>query len=121
MRTQIPTWFATALQYFAIVTRKTLSASAARLASGRALLVALVLGLTSWAVAADPASYVVKDLGVLPGNSSSIAFGINQRGDVVGWSMVTTVGQIVALFSVLCRNCRNQAIADYLGNRPSVG
>jgi len=87
MRTQIPTWFATALQYFAIVTRKTLSASAARLASGRAPLVALVLGLTSWAVAADPASYVVQDLGVLPGNSSSIAFGINQKGDVVGWSM----------------------------------
>jgi len=46
-----------------------------------------VLGLTSWAVAADPASYVVQDLGVLPGNSSSIAFGINQKGDVVGWSM----------------------------------
>ena len=87
MRTQIPTWFATALQYFAIVTRKTLSASGARLASGRAPLVALVLGLTSWAVAADPASYVVQDLGVLPGNSSSIAFGINQKGDVVGWSM----------------------------------
>ena len=31
--------------------------------------------------------------------------------------MVTTVGQIVALFSVLCRNCRNQAIANYLGEQ----
>ena len=87
MRGQILMWLAASLQYFAIVTRKTLSASAARLASGRAPLVALVLGLTSWAAAADPASYVVQDLGVLPGNSSSIAFGINKKGDVVGWSM----------------------------------
>src|SRR6476661_5803154 len=87
MRAQISIWFAASLQYFAIVTRKTLSAGAARLASGRAPLAAIVLALTSWAVAADPASYVVKDLGVLPGNSSSIAFGINQKGDVVGWSM----------------------------------
>ena len=87
MRAQISMWFAASLQYLAIVTRKTLSASAARLGSGRAPLVALVLGLTSWAAAADPASYVVQDLGVLPGNSSSIAFGINKKGDVVGWSM----------------------------------
>ena len=38
MRAQIPMWFAASLQYLAIVTRKTLSASAARLASGCALL-----------------------------------------------------------------------------------
>jgi probable HAF family extracellular repeat protein len=49
--------------------------------------VTLVLGLTSWAVAADPASYVVQDLGVLPGHSSSVALGINQKGEVVGWSI----------------------------------
>jgi probable HAF family extracellular repeat protein len=30
--------------------------------------------------------YIVQDLGALPGDSSSIAWGINQRGDVVGWS-----------------------------------
>jgi probable HAF family extracellular repeat protein len=87
MRAQISIWFAASLQYLAIAFSKTLSASAVRLPSRRAPLVALVLGLTSWAVAADPASYVVQDLGVLPGNSSSIAFGINQKGDVVGWSM----------------------------------
>ena len=50
-----------------------------------ALLTVVLLGLTPWA-AADPGSYVVEDLGVLPGDSSSIAFGINQQGDVVGWS-----------------------------------
>ena len=87
MRAQISIWFAASLQYLAIAFSKTLSASAVRLPSRRAPLVALVLGLTSWAAAADPASYVVQDLGVLPGNSSSIAFGINKKGDVVGWSM----------------------------------
>ena len=87
MRAQISIWFAASLQYLAIAFSKTLSASAVRLPSRSAALVALVLGLTSWAAAADPASYVVQDLGVLPGNSSSIAFGINKKGDVVGWSM----------------------------------
>ena len=43
MRAQISMWFAASLQYLAIVTRKTLSASAARLASGCAPFVALVL------------------------------------------------------------------------------
>ena len=33
MRAQIPMWFAASLQYLAIVTRKTLSTSAARLVS----------------------------------------------------------------------------------------
>jgi probable HAF family extracellular repeat protein len=32
------------------------------------------------------ASYVVEDLGVLPGDTSSVAWGINANGDVVGWS-----------------------------------
>ncbi|HEX5760076.1 MAG TPA: hypothetical protein VF121_12875 [Thermoanaerobaculia bacterium] len=50
-----------------------------------ALFAMSLLGLTSGA-AADPGSYAVEDLGALPGDSSSIAFGINQQGDVVGWS-----------------------------------
>jgi probable HAF family extracellular repeat protein len=33
------------------------------------------------------ASYVVEDLGVLPGDSSSVAWAINANGDIVGWSM----------------------------------
>jgi probable HAF family extracellular repeat protein len=31
-------------------------------------------------------SYVVQDLGALPGDSSSVAWAINANGDVVGWS-----------------------------------
>ena len=31
-------------------------------------------------------TYVLEDLGVLPGQTSSIAWAINARGDVVGWS-----------------------------------
>jgi probable HAF family extracellular repeat protein len=80
-------WFAASFQYLAMITRKTLPARARHLASRGGQFVALLLGLTSWAVAADPASYVVQDLGVLPGHSSSVAWGINQKGDVVGWSM----------------------------------
>ena len=87
MRAPIPRWFAASLQCVAMVTRKTFSAFAAHLVSSRTLLVTLVLVLTSWAVGADPASYVVQDLGVLSGHSSSVAWGINQKGDVVGWSM----------------------------------
>jgi len=33
------------------------------------------------------AAYVVEDLGALPGDSSSVAWAINENGDVVGWSM----------------------------------
>jgi probable HAF family extracellular repeat protein len=86
MHTQVPRWFAAALLCLTVVTRKALSTRPARLVSGPALFVVLVLGLTSWAVA-DAGSYVVQDLGVLPGHSSSVALGINQKGDVVGWSM----------------------------------
>jgi probable HAF family extracellular repeat protein len=86
MRTQIPRWLAAALLCLAVVSRKTLSTCSARFMKGPALFVVLVLGLTSWA-AADAGSYIVKDLGVLPGHSSSVALGINQNGDVVGWSM----------------------------------
>lgn len=87
MRTQVPRWLAAALPSLAVVIRKRLSTCPARLMKGPALFVVLVLGLTSWAAAADAGSYIVEDLGVLPGHSSSVALGINQNGDVVGWSM----------------------------------
>jgi probable HAF family extracellular repeat protein len=38
------------------------------------------------ATQAVAASYLVQDLGVLAGDSSSVAWGINENGDVVGWS-----------------------------------
>ena len=47
-----------------------------------------LLGLVSSARhAAAQAGYVVEDLGALPGDASSVAWGINAKGDVVGWSM----------------------------------
>lgn len=78
-------------------------------APGRLLLASLVaLGValgTAGPVLAQ-ASYVVQDLGSLPGDSSSIAWGINANGDVVGWSasatgtrafLYTNTGGMVAL------------------------
>lgn len=49
------------------------------------------LAITALALAAAwPASaatwYTVKDLGALPGDANSVATGINNHGDVVGWS-----------------------------------
>ena len=38
------------------------------------------------AAVAPPPAYLVEDLGVLPGDSTSGAWGINAGGDVVGWS-----------------------------------
>jgi len=49
-----------------------------------ALAFALVLAVV--APAAAQSKYVVEDLGTLPGGTSSVATGINQQGDVVGWS-----------------------------------
>jgi probable HAF family extracellular repeat protein len=46
----------------------------------------LVLGLVTAGPAIAQTSYVVEDLGVLAGDSSSIAWAINENGDVVGWS-----------------------------------
>lgn len=40
--------------------------------------------------AAGATYYVVQDLGALAGDSASVAFGINGRGDVVGWSSGAT-------------------------------
>lgn len=44
-------------------------------------------GLTSaGATTAAAAPYTVQDLGTLPGDYASVAMGINESGDVVGWS-----------------------------------
>jgi len=50
----------------------------AALAAGALALAAVPAGATTW--------YKVKDLGALPGDTTGIATGINNRGDVVGWS-----------------------------------
>jgi len=50
------------------------------------LLVAILSLAPGGPAAAATPYYVVQDLGALPGDSSSVAWGINQRGDVVGWS-----------------------------------
>lgn len=79
-------------------------------APGRLLLAGLiVLGLGTPGYVLAQASYVVQDLGALPGDFSSIAWGINANGDVVGWSassngtrafLYTNAGGIVALPSL---------------------
>ena len=45
------------------------------------------VGFMTTASVLAQASYVVEDLGVLPGDTSSVAWAINVNGDVVGWSM----------------------------------
>ncbi|HEV8200661.1 MAG TPA: hypothetical protein VGS03_11630 [Candidatus Polarisedimenticolia bacterium] len=71
-----------------------------------AAIVAAGLALGTAGPVMAQASYVVQDLGALPGDTSSIAWGINANGDVVGWSMgsngtraflYTTGGGMVAL------------------------
>lgn len=68
--------------------------------------VGALLGFVPVRPAAAQTSYVVDDLGVLPGDDSSVAWAINENGDVVGWSMgsagtraflYTTTGGMVAL------------------------
>ena len=51
-----------------------------------AALVAVLLLAQVGQAAAATTYYIVQDLGALPGDSSSVASGINQQGDVVGWS-----------------------------------
>lgn len=67
---------------------------------------ALALGLLLVRPATAQSAYVVEDLGVLAGDSSSVAWAINANGDVVGWSMgpagtrafvFTTAGGLTAL------------------------
>src|SRR6188508_3105798 len=65
--------------------RETQSAGLAKLLSPCAVFVLLLFGVSPWP-AAGQGCFTVDDLGVLPGDSSSVATGINQRGDVVGWS-----------------------------------
>jgi probable HAF family extracellular repeat protein len=52
-----------------------------------AITLAASFGLTTPTTALAQASYTVKDLGALPGDASSVAWGINANGDVVGWSI----------------------------------
>ena len=60
--------------------------------SGRAFvlslpaIVLLGLGLVTVGTVEAQSGYVVEDLGALPGDTSSVAWAINARGDVVGWS-----------------------------------
>jgi probable HAF family extracellular repeat protein len=71
-----------------------------------ASLIAVGLGFMTTRAVLAQASYVVEDLGVLAGDSSSVAWAINANGDVVGWSMgpngtrafvYTTAGGMVSL------------------------
>lgn len=59
--------------------------AAAAIALG-VLSLALATGSGPPGVATAQAPYVIEDLGVLPGHSGSVARGINENGDVVGWS-----------------------------------
>ncbi|HEV8690159.1 MAG TPA: hypothetical protein VGQ91_07685, partial [Ideonella sp.] len=65
-----------------------------------------LLALAAAAPATAATYYVVKDLGTLPGDTDSIATGLNGQGDVVGWSngpngyrgfVYTQAGGMVAL------------------------
>lgn len=67
---------------------------------------ALVVALLAIRPALADTSYVVEDLGTLSGDDSSVAWGINENGDVVGWSngsagtrafLYTDAGAMVAL------------------------
>jgi probable HAF family extracellular repeat protein len=51
-----------------------------------AALVLVGLGLFPIPQASAQSGYVVQDLGTLPGDASAVAWAINARGDVVGWS-----------------------------------
>jgi probable HAF family extracellular repeat protein len=71
-----------------------------------ASIIAVGLGFITTRAVLAQASYVVEDLGVLPGDTSSVAWAINANGDVVGWSMgpngtrafvYTTAGGMVPL------------------------
>jgi len=66
----------------------------------------LGVGFASVRPVGAQSGYVVEDLGALPGDASSVAWAINARGDVVGWSagpagtrafLYTTAGGMVAL------------------------
>jgi probable HAF family extracellular repeat protein len=50
----------------------------------------LLLSLSTPSSAVPPRQYRILDLGILPGGSESQALGINNGGEVVGWSKVAT-------------------------------
>src|SRR6188508_2413031 len=52
-----------------------------------AVVVGSLLGFVSRRPAVAQSGYVVEDLGTLAGDNSSVAWAINENGDVVGWSM----------------------------------
>jgi probable HAF family extracellular repeat protein len=52
----------------------------------RTWLFTLVVGILPATASAQSLVYTIDDLGVLPGDNSAIAWGINESGDVVGWS-----------------------------------
>lgn len=52
----------------------------------RTWLFALAVGVIPVTASAQPLVYTIDDLGVLPGHTSTLAWGINESGDVVGWS-----------------------------------
>lgn len=71
-----------------------------------AVVVALGLGFVLVRPAVAQTGYIVDDLGALAGDASSVAWAINARGDVVGWStgsdgprafLYTDAGGMVAL------------------------
>jgi probable HAF family extracellular repeat protein len=71
-----------------------------------AIVALLVLALAAPRPVSAQAAYVVEDLGVLPGDTGSVALAINAHGDVVGWSansadtrafVYTTAGGMVQL------------------------
>ena len=53
----------------------------------RAMLLAFLVVAAVVPAIAQQKAYVVEDLGALRGDTSSVAWAINERGDVVGWSM----------------------------------
>jgi len=56
------------------------------LAQARTALATVLLGVAAAGPAAAATWYTVQSLGTLPGDTSSVATGLNNRGDVVGWS-----------------------------------
>jgi probable HAF family extracellular repeat protein len=54
--------------------------------AGRPALAAIALALIAATPAGATTFYKVKDLGTLPGDTTSLATGLNNHGDVVGWS-----------------------------------
>lgn len=74
-----------------------------------------VIGLahTTTRSALAQAGYVVQDLGALPGDSSSVAWAINENGDVVGWSTGPN-GTRAFVFT----NVRGMVALPGLPNRP---